>query len=556
MTAGPANPLPRQRRVASWRPPRLRHAASPAVIRPASRPGSPGAARGAAYRPDIDGLRAVAVLSVVLYHAGFSPISGGFVGVDIFFVISGYVISKSLLADLEGGRFSISGFYERRVRRIFPALFVTMILSTVAALVLLLPSYLLEFSKSLASSALFVSNFYFWKHSGYFENGANLRPLLHLWSLSVEEQFYVFAPLTLFVIHRFLQRRWALALAPVALASLALSVYATKVGPTANFFLLPTRAWELLIGALLALRPPPPLRSGAGGEVLALAGAGLIVWPLLAYSPATPFPGLAALAPCAGAAALIYVGSGPSSLTTRLLSLPPFVGVGLISYSLYLAHWPLVSFFTYCNLRPPRPAEGLLIVGASIILAVLSWRFVEQPFRTRRFAPPRPVLLAGGAAAMGLAAGLGGLVLAAHGLPGRFPRLADSPEARPPDPCFLVDDADPARWNPTTCIITHAGTAPALLWGDSFAAHYAPGVKAYAASIPYSVIEYAAAGCPPVLTYSAYDRPNCHRFNENALAIIRARGVKTVVLAARWVDLQQRGLAELRSTLSALSARA
>ena len=522
-----------------------------AIGRPASGVVAPSRA---AYRPDIDGLRAVAVLAVLFYHAGLGFVSGGYVGVDVFFVISGYVISRSLFTDLEKGRFSVLGFYERRVRRIFPALVVTMVATSAVALALFLPSYLMDFARSLAATATFLSNVYFWKHSGYFANGANLRPLLHTWSLSVEEQFYLFAPMLLFLIHRFFRQRWALVLAPLILASLALSIVAERIGPTANFFLLPMRAWELLLGALLSLRPPPPIRQAAIRQPLALLGAAMVLVPVFAYSPATPFPGLAAVPPCLGAAILIYVGSGSGSMATTALSAPPMVGIGLISYSLYLVHWPLVSFYTYWALRAPGPREGLVIVCASLVLAALSWRFVEKPFRSRDFRPTRSVLLAGGVASMAAAAILGVVVIELKGLPERFPGVADRAAASgwAGMPCFMDNNPDFRAWRASTCALSGGGP-PALLWGDSYADHYAPGVRALAARIPFSVIEYTAAGCPPVLAYAAYSRPNCQKFNRNALEIIQRNHIRTVVLAARWVDLQRRGLGELAGTLETLS---
>ncbi|MGH6958825.1 MAG: acyltransferase family protein, partial [Caulobacteraceae bacterium] len=538
-------------------PASARVAAADAALGPAeATPIARARAHGMAYRPDIDGLRAVAVLAVVLYHAGLRVTSGGFVGVDVFFVISGYVISKSLLGDIDGGRFSISGFYERRVRRIFPALFATMIASWVAAMALLLPSYLVDYSRSLAAAAAFASNFYFWKSSGYFANGATLRPLLHTWSLSVEEQFYIFAPLTLFLVARYFRKRWVLVLAPVALASLALSIVATRIGPTANFFLLPTRAWELILGALLALGDPPSLKASWAREVLAALGLALIAYAIFAYSPATPFPGLAALPPCLGAAMLIYVGASGGSLATRFLALPPMVAVGLISYSLYLVHWPIVSFLTYWQLRAPGPDEAPAILAVSLALAALSWRFVEQPFRNRSlFHPSRRALLGAGLATMAFAAGLGLLGVATGGFPGRFAHYVDKPTEAPPgwnDPCFLGDNPDPSKWSAAACTLTPGPGPTALLWGDSYANHYAAGIKALAAHVPYRLIEYTAAGCPPVLSYSAVGRPGCALFNHKALRIVRDQHVKIVVLSARWVDLQRRGLGELTSTLDAL----
>ena len=514
----------------------------------------------AGYRPDVDGLRAIAVLSVVLYHAGLTLTSGGFVGVDVFFVISGFVISKSLLADLNRGRFSISAFYERRIRRIFPALFVTFLATWAAAMVLLLPSYFVDFSKSLTASASFVSNLYFWKNSGYFANGANLRPLLHTWSLSVEEQYYIFAPIAFYLIFRFLKKRWALALLPVAAASLALSVYATRIGPTANFFLLPMRAWELLVGALLALSPPPVIRLRWVRELVALVGLGLIGWAVFAYTEATPFPGLSALPPCLGAACLIWAGSGQGTATTRVLSLPPFVGVGLISYSLYLVHWPIISFLTYYTLKAPRPADVVPILAASLLLAWLSWRFVEQPFRAKGMPASRRKVLTLGVAMIVAVAALGAAGIATKGFPQRFPHLAAQATHDPKGlwsegVCFLANNPDVAAWKEGPCTLTRGGPEKVLLWGDSYAADYVPGIKAAADRIPYTVIQYTAAGCPPILSYYSASRPNCQAFNRNALNIIDRDHVGAVVLSARWVDMQRRGLDEIRSTLDALKAR-
>lgn len=206
------------------------------------------------YRADIDGLRACAVVPVVLFHAGIPAITGGFVGVDVFFVISGYVISARLLEDLNSGRFSVIQFYERRVRRIFPALLFVIAVTTIAAGFLLLPREMIDFSKSLAASALFASNIYFWKQSGYFDIASTLRPLLHLWSLAVEEQFYVLMPVAMYVAYA-LGSRWRLIFWPAFLVSFGLSLAVTSVAPSANFFLLPTRAWELLLGALLEATP-------------------------------------------------------------------------------------------------------------------------------------------------------------------------------------------------------------------------------------------------------------------------------------------------------------
>ena len=255
------------------------------------------------YRREIDGLRVLAVLPVILYHAGFETLSGGFVGVDVFFVISGYLITTIILAELEQGKFSIVNFYERRARRILPALFLVMLVCIPAAWFWLLPSDMKNFSQSLVSVSFFVSNILFWHQSGYFDASAELKPLLHTWSLAVEEQYYVICPLFLMLFWR-LGKRWILvALGLVFVASLALAQWAAYAKPAAAFFLLPTRVWELLIGAFAAFYLSKANRKEFGkaaGEFGGWLGVALILYAVFAFSKATPFPGFYALVPALG----------------------------------------------------------------------------------------------------------------------------------------------------------------------------------------------------------------------------------------------------------------
>lgn len=510
------------------------------------------------HRPEIDGLRAVAVIPVVLFHAGLNVFSGGYVGVDVFFVISGFLITGLIKEDLEAGRFSILGFYNRRIRRILPALVATALLTSVAAFALLLPELLQDFSQSLVSVAGFASNFYFWQTSGYFANDALLRPMLHTWSLSVEEQFYVFMPIAAFAVFHFFGRRWRLALGAAALASLALSIFATTVGPTANFFLLPTRAWELLVGALLAVIP----RAREGRPILAqtmsLVGLALIAWAVFTYDETTPFPGAMALAPCLGAAFCIYFADPERTLVGRFLTLKPMIWIGLISYSLYLVHWPIAVFWRYITLALPDIWGACAIAALSVLAGALSWRFVEQPFRGKKSASNLQVIGVG-IAALALLGGIGAAGWASSGLPQRFanlpPRESGDANMWRNGVCFLSADQAHTAWNAEACAINPAGTEPALLWGDSFAAHYAPGIAAQVRGSHWRVYQYTSAGCPPALTYESYARRHCRPFNQNALAIIDQLNIKRVILAARWVDLRSRGLAQLRSTLEALAER-
>ena len=517
------------------------------------------------YRADIDGLRAIAVMPVVLFHAGVTAMSGGYVGVDVFFVISGFLITGIMRKEIIEGRFSILNFYERRTRRILPALSFAVALTLVAAVCLLLPTYLVDFGRSLIFLPLFLSNFYFYKHSGYFENSAALRPLLQTWSLAVEEQFYIFMPLAVWAVHAFLNKRWRLVFGSFAAMSFALSVYMMSRGPTANFFLLPTRAWELLLGSLLVMAPPAPLRNQVLKGLLASAGLALIAWPVFAFSDATPFPGLNAAPPCFGALILIYTGVSAKSFVNRVLSWTPLVLIGQISYSLYLLHWPVTVFFRYLTLRKPDAMGVAFIVALSLALALFSWRFVERPFRNRAFLPARWQLfgLAGFALVAMAVCGVG--LVATRGLPQRFPNAGFvGPHVAQLDPsegrgwrngqCFFLDVAHAPKWNKTKCALTPPTSNKALLWGDSFAAHYTPGIAEYAKAIPYQVYQYTMAGCPPVLTYYSYARPGCQAFNKQALTIIKENGIKTVVLSARWVDLKSRGMAQLKSTLNAMDA--
>jgi len=508
------------------------------------------------YRTDIDGLRAVSILAVMCFHFGL-PAFGGYVGVDVFFVISGYVITLSLLGDLVAGKFSILAFYERRVRRIFPALIFTFILCWLAAWLLFLPADFVDFSNSLLSSATFVSNIYFWKNSGYFDTSAQLRPLLHTWSLSVEEQFYVFMPIAVYLTHRFLRARWLLAFVPVLLASFALSAFATYTAPTANFFVLPTRAWELLLGALLVFAHLPAAR-GRIAEALALCGAALIAFAIVAYSDATPFPGVSALAPCVGAVLLIYAGTHAQTSVGRLLTLPPLVFIGKISYSLYLVHWSIIVFTRHATLREPTDLQIVLIAVASFALATFSWAVIERPFRWPKKRIPRARLLFGGAGAMALAALVGATGVLPHGIPGRLSGPVQQAQIDPDTwmtgVCFLLDDQDYRAWNADRCRRTSGYGENALLWGDSFAAHYVPGLIANADNLTANVFQYTAAGCPPVLSYYSYARPNCQKFNAHVLEIIPRYDIKTVVMAARWLDMRQRGLDTLAATIASLKA--
>ena len=333
------------------------------------------------YRAEIDGLRALAVLPVILFHAGFSLFSGGFVGVDVFFVVSGYLITSILINDIEARQFNLVHFYERRARRILPALFFVMAVSVPFAWMWLLPIQLKDFAQSLVAVSFFSSNILFWLESGYFEVATDHKPLLHTWSLGVEEQFYLLFPLFLLLVWRLGKERAFWVLIACAVASLVYSEWASRHSPSANFYLAPSRAWELLAGSLSAFlirrdifRPH---------NILATIGLICIVCSVFIYDETTPFPSLYTLLPVVGVV-LVILFAGKDTFVARFLSVKPLVGVGLISYSAYLWHQPLFAFAKNRLLEPPSSAFMLLLTVLSLILAYASWRWIEQPFRDQK----------------------------------------------------------------------------------------------------------------------------------------------------------------------------
>lgn len=336
------------------------------------------------YRTEIDGLRALAVLPVIAYHAGFAGFSGGFVGVDIFFVISGYLISSILLDELQKQQFSLLGFYERRIRRILPALFLVLGFTAALAWWLLLPHEMAAFGRSLMAVVVFASNILFWKESDYFATEAEYIPLLHTWSLAVEEQYYVIFPLLLALLWKFGRKAIYLSLGLLAVIGLATAEYLWRVDAGANFYLLPSRFWELLIGALAAvyLKNHQPTTSWLT-QLLSLTGIALVLGSIFLLDNSLPFPSRYALLPTIGAA-LIILFATPNNLAGQILSLKPLVFVGLISYSAYLWHQPLLVFARMQPYLEPSLELMAAMAFSSLLLAWFSWRFVERPFRQRQ----------------------------------------------------------------------------------------------------------------------------------------------------------------------------
>jgi peptidoglycan/LPS O-acetylase OafA/YrhL len=365
------------------------------------------------YRPEIDGLRALALIPVILFHAGFQAFSGGFIGVDVFFVISGYLITSIILSEQQAGVFTLLNFYERRARRILPALFVVMFACLPFAWLWLLPASLKSFSHSVVAVSGFASNIWFWQESGYFTRAAELKPLLHTWSLAVEEQYYLLFPILLLLTWR-LGKRWSISLLSlIAIISLAVAQWYPFDEQAFRFFMLPTRLWELLIGVFAAFYLSNQSATNycqSGSQSISSIGLLLITCSVFAFDKNTPFPSLYTLTPTIGAA-LIILFATPQTLVGKLLGSRLFVGVGLISYSAYLWHQPLFVFARYRSFDEPSKVMLGGLAVAAIVLAYFSWKYVEIPFRKRQCLCRRQVFLYGA---------VGGLSFVVIGLIGHF----------------------------------------------------------------------------------------------------------------------------------------
>lgn len=332
------------------------------------------------YRSEIDGLRSIAVLPVIFFHAGFSTFSGGYVGVDVFFVISGYLITTILIDQISTGKFSIVDFYERRARRILPALFFVMLCTIPFAWLWMIPQQFKDFSQALVAISFFVSNILFWRKEDYFAPSAEENPMLHTWSLAVEEQFYIFFPILLLILWRFGKNPVFYAVVLLSFLSLLLAEYGWRNNPTANFYLLPTRAWELGVGAICAFLLHG--KTAKPNQLLSVLGLLMIAYSVFAFDETVPFPSVYALVPVIGTALIILFG-GKGTLIEKLLSTKVLVGVGLVSFSAYLWHQPLFAFARIRGLDIESATLMLSLSAASILLAFFSWRYVEQPFRKK-----------------------------------------------------------------------------------------------------------------------------------------------------------------------------
>ena len=494
------------------------------------------------YRSDIDGLRAVAVLPVIFFHAGFEWAGGGFVGVDVFFVISGFLITSLILEERANGTFSILNFYERRARRILPALFLMMALCLVPAWIYMMPRQLHDFGQSLVAVTGFASNILFWREHDYFAPDSEEKPLLHTWSLTVEEQFYILFPLLIMTLWRIGHRRLFVTICALSLMSLIGAEWASRIYPTGNFFLLPGRAWELLAGALCTMTLFQN-NDRRGSQALSLIGLGMILYAVFCFDKYTPFPSLYALVPVIGTV-FILLYSTPGTLVCRILQTRILMGIGLISYSAYLCHYPLFTFARLIDFGTPSPFLMGALGLASLPLGWLGWRYVETPFRQKmngRYRIGRKWVWIFSALGMIAFFGIGMAAHISKGWEGRLPahetalleyRNYEKIKLYRQGECFLRQNQAVSDLN-ETCV-TGIEQARYMILGDSHAAAIYHGIKTMAAKNGDTVIQINGAGCPPVFDFDIKTRtPPCRDISDMVQTYLpKFHG--TLILHANW----------------------
>jgi len=495
---------------------------------------------GLKYRADIDGLRAVAVLGVLLYHLDARLVPGGYVGVDVFFVISGFLISRIIYGEMEAGRFSIAHFYVRRARRILPALLSVLLVTSVMAMLVLYPSERVQFAQSAIASILFSANLFFHATLNYFSPAADEIPLLHLWSLGIEEQFYILFPLLTLLLTRMGRRGFTLLLGGLFVVSLLACARALAVAPSSAFYLLPFRAFELLCGSLIALAPVAWIPGKGLARMLSWAGLAAIAGAMYGFDKGTHFPGFAALLPCAGAAMLLLANA--HGTVGRVLSSRGMVWVGKRSYSLYLVHWPVIVFAH--RLWPDASSLHWVpvLAAVSLLLAHLNFEWVEQKLRNARPDWSHARVLATSGLAMLVVAGAGAGILAGKGFPGsqdaRVAQVLTTLDYNPTADyrsrtCFLDPDQAPGEADVSGCIPA-AGSPRAMLWGDSHAIHFLQGLQPTFAARGYQIGALTASACPPLPGVDIGERPHCRAFNDFALARLLKEKPDVVILSALW----------------------
>jgi peptidoglycan/LPS O-acetylase OafA/YrhL len=523
------------------------------------------------YREDIDWLRAIAVLSVVAFHFETPGIYGGFVGVDIFFVISGYLITGIIQAEVKEGSFSFARFYERRVRRLLPALYAMVALTAIPSFHYLLSSERAEFFHSVVAVVTFTSNIFFFLQSGYFDHAAVEKPLLHTWSLAVEEQFYLVLPVLVWIVLRWAPRRriaLPLTLAVVTAASFALSIMLMRSDQSAAaFFMSPSRAWEFLAGGLVALPGIPVLRDVRVQPVARAAALVMMAIPILSLRPGPGFPGTNALLPCIGAALFIWSGIGVPTKLRPWYSHHRVVGFfGQISYSLYLWHWPLFAYARFSKASLVLDAaDKVALFALTVAISALSWRFIEQPFRSRALVRSRSTAfaLAGVSSVALIAASVIGLSLSGGSSEDRVAAQLDAYNAYDYRPvyhspnCFAPENGVVDE----SCFRLADGKINVMLWGDSLAAHYVHGLASSIDPQRVNILQATQPACMPTLNALAQGTAACRDFDARMEAHFHDHQPDLVVMSADWLEYARPPrfagmIADLKATISALNAAA
>lgn len=459
----------------------------------------------------------------------------------MFFVISGFLITGIISRELQSKTFSIIRFYERRFRRILPALFFVIAVTAIASWFILLPQEFEDFGKSVVATALFGSNLLFWHETNYFDAAVDTKPLIHTWSLALEEQYYLIFPPLLVVLWRWASHRILISLLIMAIGSFGACCFGVAQGWSAAYYLLPFRAWELLVGSMLALVAVPAIPSRWLREAIGIIALACIVGPALLLTSESPFPGYNALLPVVGTSLLLGLGVRPletPTLATRVLSLRPFVWIGLISYSLYLWHWPVIVLTKYVTLGQLTVPIMTAVFVSCLMLAWASWRFVERPFRNK--AVKGSTIFAFSAFVTATACVAGGVLVSMEGVRSRFPEVAQVEKrilaqraADKQAQCMIGEEGLPWR-GPEYCFVTRGPGTRILLWGDSHANHFVQALRQLNGSVKGSILAYGMTACTPILDLPSARRPNCISAKNRVLELVREHRIQRVIISGYW----------------------
>lgn len=494
------------------------------------------------YRADIDGLRSIAILPVILFHAGYSLFSGGFIGVDVFFVISGYLITKIISSEIKENKFSITIFYKKRIDRLLPVLLAVLTFTLITGWFLLTQNEYKSLSQSVVSSILFSSNIYFWITQDYFSASAQTLPLLHTWSLAVEEQFYIFFPLLMIAIYKLgfsSKKSQKTILLPIFLASLLVACITTYHSQLTAFYMLPFRAWELLIGSFLALNFIPATKSKFLANALSLNGLLLIAAAVFTFDKSVPFPGAAALLPTIGAALIIYSGSAHVTVAKTILESPPAVFFGKISYSLYMWHWPIYVFFNLYFDFNLSTYQRISMVATALVVSYFSWLLIEKKTRGRFVKAPTTKAFAYAGASMTAIALAGMVIVFNQGFPARLSEQAILAEKSATDysphrlKCHTNTTVGIVIEYNNSCILGENTKPDTVVWSDSHGVELAAAIGELYKQRGKSLRELTASGCPPSLGYNTTSRPDCAAYNQRIFdSLIADHDIKHVVITA------------------------